>query len=271
MKYLKNVSLIFIFAGIVLVIVAFIWSFVEPYSWHGATLPFFFGLLFLPIGLLCLIIFYVYPSVLKRRERHQDQAVIKKTRTPAIAGILYIIAGLLYPFIYSNFIGAIHINWHKFLSSGDSGYILIPFILAVGPSLIGIFTGVCLLRRRFWWLSLTGAVLIFIPFTYNIIIGGYQGNGFLVYPLSALLILLFVLVLLSKAEIARRGEKQVSKGEGETFIYNSSKCPNCGSPTVDGDIIYQSKTKEEKQALGYKTKWQRVCLKCKSKWIVVEK
>ncbi len=197
MKYLKTVSFILILAGIA--------SFIASYIWE-ALVPWGIGSLLLIIGLLGLIIFYVYLLVLKRRERPQDQAIIKKTRTPAVAGILYIIAGFLYPFLYNYFFGEIYIDWGNIIIYGmfDSESILILFI-QFSPSLIGIFTGVCLLLRKFWWLSLTGAVLVFIPF----IIGGYYSflfHNFLFPPLLLLFILLFVLVLRSKKEFIQRGK-----------------------------------------------------------------
>ena len=61
------------------------------------------------------------------------------------------------------------------------------------------------------------------------------------------------------------------KGEGETFDYSTNKCPYCNSPTIEGGIIYQAENDKERKTIGYSTKWQKVCLKCKSKWIAVEK
>jgi membrane-bound ClpP family serine protease len=58
MEGLKFLSWIFSLAGIVSLIIAFLWTSADPNNW-GVLLPFFLGLLFLPIGLLGLIIFYV--------------------------------------------------------------------------------------------------------------------------------------------------------------------------------------------------------------------
>ncbi len=74
MKYLKIVSIILISAGIVSVIAAFIWGWVDPQT-LAPLVPFFIGIWLFVIGLLGLIIFWVYLLVLelKRRERPQGQ------------------------------------------------------------------------------------------------------------------------------------------------------------------------------------------------------
>jgi hypothetical protein len=61
------------------------------------------------------------------------------------------------------------------------------------------------------------------------------------------------------------------KGEGETFDYITNRCPYCNSPTIEGGIIYQAKTGNERRKLGFSIKRQLVCLRCKLKWIVLEK
>jgi MFS family permease len=212
MKDLKIVSWIFILAGIVLVIAAAIWSGVDPYGGWGAMPLSIVGLaVLLPIGLLGLIVFYVYSPISERRERPQEQVeeqvvikktktpaiveeqvVIKKTKTPAIAGILYIILPLFYIFFYS-------ILEMRIFSY--SQIFFIPFFIA---GLTGIFAGICLLLRRFWWLSLTGAVLVIIlvpiPFGCYSYIVGFDVVPVLPFLLLLLLILLLVLVLRSKKE-----------------------------------------------------------------------
>ncbi len=91
----------------------------------------------------------------------------------------------------------------------------------------------------------------------------------IVSPLFLILIIVgLVAIIMSLRKLKIR---EPIKGEGELFNYNVSKCPNCGSSIIEGGIIYKAKTQEENQSLGYSTKWQRVCLKCKSKWIAVEK
>ncbi|MFC1846497.1 hypothetical protein ACFLYS_00350 [Chloroflexota bacterium] len=96
--------------------------------------------------------------------------------------------------------------------------------------------------------------------------------AFLLIYFSPLFLILFIVGLIAIIMSRRKLKiREPIKGEGELFNYNVSKCPNCGSSIIEGGIIYKAKTEEEKQALGYRTKWQRVCLKCKTKWIAVEK
>jgi len=66
--------------------------------------------------------------------------------------------------------------------------------------------------------------------------------------------------------------QEITKGIGEVFDYNAKKCPYCKSLEIyTGDVVHRARNKEEKQALGYSKKYQRVCLYCKSKWIAVLK
>ena len=58
MEGLRFLSWIFSLAGVASLIIAFILGQADPTSW-APMLPFFLGLLFLPIGLLGLITFYV--------------------------------------------------------------------------------------------------------------------------------------------------------------------------------------------------------------------
>ena len=198
MKTLKIVIL----AGVVLIIAALIWSAADPESWD-ILIPLFLGIGLLGLGLLGLIIFYVYSLTRKAKEQPQDLVVVKKTKTPAIAGILYIILPLLLFFYYSMY--EMRIYALQIYS--------IPFIIA---GLTGIFVGTCLLLRRFWWFSLTGAILIIIlvliTFGYYFYkefhISGFEVTV-LILPFLFLLflILLLLLVFQSKKEFTRRSEK----------------------------------------------------------------
>jgi len=116
-------------------------------------------------------------------------------------------------------------------------------------------------------LAVIGFLAILIVFLVEPVLGAFL----LIYSGPLLLILIIVglvAIIMSRRKLKIR---EPIKGEGELFNYNVNKCPDCGSSIIEGGIIHQAKTEEEKQALGYKTKWQRVCLKCKSKWITVEK
>lgn len=61
------------------------------------------------------------------------------------------------------------------------------------------------------------------------------------------------------------------KGEGDTFNYNTKECPYCNNPDIERSIIHRVKTKKERKKLGYSIKWQLECLRCKLKWVVLEK
>ena len=116
-------------------------------------------------------------------------------------------------------------------------------------------------------LAVIGFLAILIVFLVEPVLGAFL----LIYSGPLLLILIIVglvAIIMSRRKLKIR---EPIKGEGELFNYNVSKCPNCGSSIIEGGIIYKAKTEEEKQALGYKTKWQRVCLKCMAKWVSVEK
>ncbi len=60
-------------------------------------------------------------------------------------------------------------------------------------------------------------------------------------------------------------------GEGETWNYNTTKCPYCKSSAIEGGVIYQAKTEKERQQIGYRAKRQHQCLECMAKWISMEK
>ena len=65
--------------------------------------------------------------------------------------------------------------------------------------------------------------------------------------------------------------QQVTKGIGEVFDYNAKRCPYCNSLAIKGVVIYRVIPDQDRKTLGYRNKWQRVCLNCKSKWIALEK
>lgn len=102
-------------------------------------------------------------------------------------------------------------------------------------------------------------------------------NWFIFWLFTSLSIALFIIgivfgiVFASKASLEKERKAIEGKGAGETFNYSINRCPYCNSPTIEGGIIYRASDDEERKTLGFKTKWQRVCLKCKSKWISMEK
>ncbi|MFC2026615.1 hypothetical protein ACFLUX_01415 [Chloroflexota bacterium] len=89
--------------------------------------------------------------------------------------------------------------------------------------------------------------------------------GVLTVPLG----LAGVFIIVSTMQKEERPKSVI--GEGETFDFNTTKCPYCNSLTIEGGIVHRAKNEKERTKLGYKTKWQKVCLKCKSKWISLEK
>ena len=65
MKILKNIGLVLLIPGIVLIIAAFIWFALEPSSWNPLG-PFFIGVSLLAIDLLGLVVFSVYKITYKK-------------------------------------------------------------------------------------------------------------------------------------------------------------------------------------------------------------
>ena len=131
-----------------------------------------------------------------------------------------------------------------------------------------------------------GLLIILSGFLPIIILANTPRDDF--YNLGMIIIFIFVTLPLLIAGIvifiapSKEGRRKLAKietrtrvksieGTGETFNYITNKCPYCNSPTIEGGIIYRASNDEERKTLGFKTKWQRVCLKCKSKWISVEK
>lgn len=106
-------------------------------------------------------------------------------------------------------------------------------------------------------------------------------NWFIFWLFTVLSITLFItgivfgIVFASKASLEkeRKAIKKVieGKGAGETFSYITNECPYCKSSTIEGGIIYRASNDEERKTLGFKTKWQRACLKCMAKWVELEK
>ena len=81
-----------------------------------------------------------------------------------------------------------------------------------------------------------------------------------------------IFIIMNTLQKEERNElEKIEKGEGETFDHSTNRCPYCNSPTIEGGIIHRAENDKERKTLGYKTKWQKVCLKCKAKWIAVKK
>ena len=99
MKYLNIFSWIFVIAGIITIIIAFLTdSSGDP--WRQLYVLVVGALLIIP-GLIGLLIFYIR-SLMKRAKEHPEEqaAVIKKKIMPTFLGILYIIIGIICFYLY---------------------------------------------------------------------------------------------------------------------------------------------------------------------------
>ena len=159
-----------------------------------------------------------------------------------------------------------------------SGINDIPFTTLFGL-VLGILLGLTLGSwRKFLLLSIAGALggavagVITYPVHsyvwYIIPFQGVIGGAFLGGALG------FLISAEDEQKVALEMDKKVQKtkvGIGETFYSSTNMCPYCNSQAIEGGVIYLTKTDKERKTLGYGTKRQLVCLKCKSKWISVEK
>jgi hypothetical protein len=90
----------------------------------------------------------------------------------------------------------------------------------------------------------------------------------LIAPFSIVCLIVGTVIIIR----SRRGPKarESIKGEGEIFHRKTDKCPYCSNPVIESGILYQAKNTRENEILGYSKEVQKMCLKCKKKWIVLE-
>jgi hypothetical protein len=219
MKDKKIISIVFIVFGILLIIVNSI-IIQNATDIVVAVLGINFlmaGTGFLCLGLLILIvpylIFYYRLLVSERSKPASSQAVINRTRTPIIAGILYVIIGILYLCYYLFYINRADIVFNFLIYDTESSGLLISLFLIYIPFSVSILAGICLLIRRFWWFSLIGAIMLFIPGIYHsaVLFINYAFIGFAMSTIFILLpVLLLLMVLVLKKEIMQKEKVELS-------------------------------------------------------------
>jgi hypothetical protein len=119
---------------------------------------------------------------------------------------------------------------------------------------------------------------ILVPLIWSISSGlrewleGPSGNIsgiFLIVPFSIVCLIVGTVIIIRSCRETKTMES--IKGEGATFQHDTDKCPYCNSSVIESGEIRRAINDKEKETLGYFIKWQKVCLKCKSKWIVLGK
>ena len=152
-------------------------------------------------------------------------------------------------------------------SLSTSPFVLVTALMPLGSLILSLY------KQRI------GGLLIilsgFLPIIILTSIPSLKSDTF--YGVGLIFLLVFVTLPLFVAGIIilAPSKEEPTKVDGELpeepIDYKIINCPKCGSSSMIEKSIPQDKTKDGKQVLDYKHKWQRTCLNCKSKWIAVEK